>query len=169
MRCLDIGAREYRLDGFETLDIDPNIKGLDYVLDASQPLPFEDNSFDIVHASHIIEHISYTKIEQVLKEWIRILRPGGVLEIWTPNLLRIAQRFLNTETGNPAEWKRDPCEAFCVFIYPPGHVAAYTERYLKQVLKKLGIKNIRRMTEEEDRHAKPPSYVWRNLGIRGIK
>jgi SAM-dependent methyltransferase len=47
------------------------------------PIPFEDDTFDMVIASHIIEHlkdgISFAK------ELIRVLKPGGILYIEAPS------------------------------------------------------------------------------------
>jgi len=43
--------------------------------DASQPLPFDDASFDAVTCIDAINHL-YNRLE-VLSEWYRVLRPGG--------------------------------------------------------------------------------------------
>jgi methionine biosynthesis protein MetW len=52
--------------------------------DLNQRFPFEDESFDVVLASEIIEHISNT--DNFLKEIHRVLRMGGYTVISTPNL-----------------------------------------------------------------------------------
>jgi len=52
--------------------------------DLNQRLPFEDESFDVIIASHVIEHLSNTDI--VLEEVYRILKMGGYLVIATSNL-----------------------------------------------------------------------------------
>ena len=49
------------------------------------PLKFKDNSFDLVYASHILEHFNKIKVLKVLKEWVRVLKPGGVLRISVPS------------------------------------------------------------------------------------
>ena len=53
------------------------------IMDISQTLEFEENFFDVIFASEVIEHISYT--EGFLKETKRILKPGGILYLSTPN------------------------------------------------------------------------------------
>lgn len=45
------------------------------VIDASQPLPFEDNTFDAITCIDAINHV-YSRLE-MLREWYRVLRPGG--------------------------------------------------------------------------------------------
>lgn len=47
-------------------------------------IPYEDNRFDIVLASHVIEHLSDTDI--FVREAFRVLKPGGYFLVATPNL-----------------------------------------------------------------------------------
>lgn len=55
-----------------------------------QKLPqFRSNSVDLVYASHTLEHISHLETNDVLKEWHRILRRGGVLRISVPDFDRL--------------------------------------------------------------------------------
>ena len=45
-------------------------------------LSFIDNSFDRVIAAHVLEHLY--KPHEVLQEWVRVLKPGGVLTLILP-------------------------------------------------------------------------------------
>lgn len=45
-------------------------------------LSFEDNYFDRVISSHVLEHIQQPHI--VIREWMRVLKPGGVLSLALP-------------------------------------------------------------------------------------
>lgn len=58
-------------------------RGLPAVLSDGVRLPFPDRSFDVVTAWHVIEHVG--DVRQTLAEWFRVLRPGGVLAIETPD------------------------------------------------------------------------------------
>lgn len=49
------------------------------------PLDYSDNSVDEVRASHILEHFPRGQVEAVVKEWVRVLKPGGYLKIAVPN------------------------------------------------------------------------------------
>ena len=53
---------------------------------APDPLPFLDASVDFVHCSHLVEHLSPDDVHALLREWDRVLRPGGVLVISAPLL-----------------------------------------------------------------------------------
>lgn len=47
-------------------------------------LPFSEASFDIIHSSHVIEHLSPETLYNTLKEIDRCLKPGGYLILSAP-------------------------------------------------------------------------------------
>jgi len=87
---LDVGCREgtqsriFRELGYEvtSIDVEKVWEGCQ-VVDCNRPLPFEDNTFDVVWSSEVIEHL----IDPVAaaSEMRRVLRPGGALVLTTPN------------------------------------------------------------------------------------
>lgn len=52
--------------------------------DLNKVLPLKDNSYDVVHANQVIEHI--IKVDLFIAEIYRILKPGGYAIISTENL-----------------------------------------------------------------------------------
>ena len=60
-----------------------------------------DGTFNLVYASHILEHTAWIRPAEILTEWVRVLKPGGVLEIWVPDGLRIAEAFVGAERLEP--------------------------------------------------------------------
>lgn len=185
-RYLEIGPGPKRLEGFETFNITggPNV---DYVGDATRGLPFEDNSFDLLYASHILEHVAWYKTDEVLREWVRVLKPGGSLEIWVPNGLKIAKAFVDAETTGAKTfhednwWRfneqKDPTKwmAGRIFSYGDGsgrqhhfnwHLAFFSERYLKQLLTNAGLTDV--IIQPRDK-VRGFDHGWINLGVRGTK
>lgn len=58
-------------------------------------IPFNDNSFELVYHSHVLEHFSKTDGEKLLLECFRVLKPAGVLRISVPNLENIVREYLS--------------------------------------------------------------------------
>ncbi|QGY39521.1 methyltransferase domain-containing protein [Pseudodesulfovibrio cashew] len=65
--------------------------------DLNQPLELPDSSFDVVICREVIEHVE--SVPHVLREFNRILKPGGTLVLTFPNRLQIRSRFLHLFSG----------------------------------------------------------------------
>lgn len=70
-----------------------------------QKLPFEDDTFEYVYASHILEHID--DVAEVVYEIHRVLKPGGILEIRTP------YKFSSLDIGHRHFFVLYSFDAFC--------------------------------------------------------
>lgn len=91
---LEIGSGTRPTPGYEHADINPDLPHLEYVcpMDA---IPVEDNTFEEVRTVHVIEHVPVATAKKALREWLRILQPGGMAHIDTPNIRRNANLYLN--------------------------------------------------------------------------
>lgn len=92
MKKLNLGAGTTVIEGFEPRD---GANG-----DALFPLPDADGSVDEIRASHVLEHFPYGQAQQILADWARALKPGGVLKIAVPDFQAIAQSFIDGEEMN---------------------------------------------------------------------
>lgn len=93
-RQLHIGG-EGRFPGWENFNIQPG-DAVDHVGDALDLSRFEDNTFKIVYASHVLEHFDHaSEADIVLGEWFRVLAPGGKVCIGVPDLDVLIPRFLD--------------------------------------------------------------------------
>ena len=61
--------------------------GYEFKVVADETLPFGPSSFDIVVSNHVIEHVEDQ--QKHVDEIIKVLRPGGLLYLATPNRLWI--------------------------------------------------------------------------------
>jgi SAM-dependent methyltransferase len=69
------------------------------VTDSQRVIPFEDDSFDVVYANQVFEHVRF--LDQMLSECARVLRPGGTLLANFP----LATMPIETHIGVPfAHW-----------------------------------------------------------------
>jgi len=87
----------WRNFGLDWIHIDGgDYRHLDYnsLTDLSQ---FEDNTIDLIYASHVIEYFDRQEVEGLLKEWKRVLKPNGILRLAVPNFEMIAKLYCNGE------------------------------------------------------------------------
>lgn len=71
-----------------------------YVQASAQNIPISSQSFDLIVSLHVIEHLPDPK--QFVMEAHRVLRPGGILLIATPNPESLGSRLLKEEWSG---WK----------------------------------------------------------------
>lgn len=101
-RKLHIGGRQ-RVNGWEILDVYPG-PHVDHVCDAKSLAVFPDGCFDVIYASHVLEHFDYYKdLTDVLKEWRKKLKPGGRLMLSVPDLDMLCARFADKARYNASD------------------------------------------------------------------
>lgn len=62
-------------------------------LDLAEPLPFEAGCVDWVYAEHLVEHLPVPVTIGWLREVRRVLAPGGLLRLTTPDLRRYVEGY----------------------------------------------------------------------------
>lgn len=64
-------------------------KGLNASVGSALKIPFKDNSFDVVHCSHVMQIFNNSDAQTFVKEASRVCKPGGLLVVstlnWFPN------------------------------------------------------------------------------------
>ncbi len=156
--CLDLPAGSgvniegIRAAGFEPVaaDIFPReaaSKGVPAVLvDFTEPLPFADSTFAAVLCSEGIEHCS--RQLDLLREFHRILKPGGALLITTPNILNLrarlawllaGHRYFKGEPVNEATYLRGFSQEGRPYI---GHVFLASYYVLRFMLRMVGFERL---------------------------
>lgn len=64
-------------------------------INVCKALPFDDNRFDAVFHAHMLEHLEPETGERVMRECVRVLRPGGLLRVSVPDFERYARGYLD--------------------------------------------------------------------------
>lgn len=101
----------------------------------TQPLPFSDESIDVITAFEVIEHLSNPL--NMLRDALRVLRRRGLLIIETPNAMGCASRFIADQlkliiiTGKRS--LKDP-------LIEAREARGFTPQSLRSVLLNLGFK-----------------------------
>jgi ubiquinone/menaquinone biosynthesis C-methylase UbiE len=141
----------------------------DIVCDIRKLSIFADNYSDEIMAIHVVEHFWRWEIMEVIKEWIRVLKPGGKLILECPNLLSACQELVN-DPINSAKPDKAGQKSMWVFFGDPSwkdplmiHKWGYTPQSLAQLMHECGLKDIKQ--EKAQFKLREP----RDMRITGIK
>lgn len=151
---LQIGCGPYPLEGWLNTDLLTNYrKESPFFLDAGKPFPIPDASFDYVYSEHLFEHLTFLQANNMLKECYRILKPGGIIRIATPNLKFLVDLYDHPEKSiNKAYLEHDaersgmpfgPAYTISRFHTSWGHQIIYDPETLTHFLESVGFSNVR--------------------------
>lgn len=137
--------------GWINLDIKDH-EGVTIVADASEHIPFESNTFDEIHCVHVLEHVTRDKYKPMLQEMYRVLEPGGVLYVETPDfrgtIARLQEAFEHSDTNAIHVWTTS--------VYGKNerkgmaHHWGFYEGMLRREFRHQGFKDVIRLTETDE-------------------
>lgn len=148
---LNLGCGDKILPGYVNVDAASSRAGHkpDVLCDLRRLATFEDDTADEILAVHVIEHFWRWEVVAVLREWIRVLKPGAALILECPNLQSACEEFLrdpDTGSGPGPEGQR----TMWVFYGDPRwqdplmvHRWGYTPRSLAKVMEQAGLVDMR--------------------------
>jgi predicted SAM-dependent methyltransferase len=134
---LNLGAGNSPLGGYQNIDLKQGT--------SAYPLNYPDNSVQEIRASHLLEHFPRGQVADVLKEWVRVLKPGGELKIAVPDFDFIVKEYSNGHRHDPL------IEAYLFGGQVDAddyHKAFFNEDKLKRLLESAGLGNIERWQSE---------------------
>lgn len=107
---------------------------------------FKANFADLIYTSHTLEHVPIPQLKEVLLEWRRVLKKGGVLRIGVPNFDTILSIYKDNNNSIDAIWRplmggQDYLQNF--------HFAVFNKNYLEKLLKECGFEVIREWNPNE--------------------
>jgi len=103
---LNLGIQNWKKAGWETLDHHKRVSIFSLRYQAWD-MPYPDNYFEQVFTSHMVEHIPSRKIEQTIVEINRVMKPGGILRILTPDLRKLATAYVNNDSQTMQKYVSD--------------------------------------------------------------
>lgn len=78
------GNNDAKIPGFLTVDL-REVPDTDIVSNVRDLRMFKDGTVDEIYASNVLEHFPHTDTVDVLKEWRRVLKKGGLLRVSVPD------------------------------------------------------------------------------------
>src|SRR5208283_2288415 len=154
MMKLNLGCGDQKLEGYINCDL--HQEDADMKFDASK-LPFDDNSVDEIAAYHLIEHFNFRQAFDVLREWRRVLKPGGKIILETPDFYNSCKIFVESND----QTKVLLYNHFFAWAWLPGqiHYFLYTEQQLAGTLRECGFENMMRVSPDSI-YARSPPPLW---------
>jgi predicted SAM-dependent methyltransferase/glycosyltransferase involved in cell wall biosynthesis len=139
---LHLGCGTKKFPGFVNIDLDT--PGADMHLDLTKPLPWEQGSVKGIYSEHFIEHITQAQGIRLLMECRRVLQPGGVVRIATPDLTEIVDHYKDDYVhpdwiNFDMDWTANRCERMNIALRWWGHQWVYDEEELMRIGKLVGL------------------------------
>lgn len=136
---LNLGCGAVQLDGYHNLDIKTGVH--------VYPLRLGDGVADEVRASHVLEHFPHGQVADVVKEWARVLKPGGRLKIAVPDFDFIVKAYSNGHRNDAR------LEHYLFGGQVDGddyHKSFFNEQKLKKLLEDAGLQDVKRWESDAD-------------------
>lgn len=134
-----LGCGPLSFPGFINIDAIP-LAHIHHVANVERLPMLADASADLVYCSHCLEHISHLHVPEVLREWRRPLKSGGMLRLSVPDFDKILHIYADNEH------RMAPIESVLLggqdyaFNF---HKSAYNKEHLIQLLTEAGFTNVK--------------------------
>lgn len=169
---LNVGCGRHVLDGYTNVDVQrsPRASRDPEILAKATEIPLPDNCADELTAIHLFEHFYRWEASVALKEWHRLLKPGGKLILEMPNGIKCAKNLIRLGEGDDVKSINslamhglygDPSEEDPWM----GHKWAWWPRTLRPLLKQHGFTNI----EEKETQWHAIGRKLRDFRIEAVK
>jgi SAM-dependent methyltransferase len=151
VKRLNLGCGDKILEGYINVDVATSRGGRapDVICDLHRLESFESDSVEEILSVHVVEHFWRWEVVDVLKEWVRVLKPGGMMILECPNLISACQALLEDpdvaagpgQEGQRSMWVLygDPAWKDPLMVHRWG----YTPRSLAEVMHHAGLVNLR--------------------------
>lgn len=114
---LNLGCGPDRRPGWLNADLDLRA---DLYLHAGRRFPLPDNFLALIFTEHMLEHLSEAEAATCLWECHRVLQPGGILRLSTPDLAHVVADYLAPPAATVPQ--RRSAAAISPWKYPEGTV-----------------------------------------------
>lgn len=147
---IHLGCGKRYIPGFVHIDLDPH-PHIDHLRDVRDLSCIDSNVAELVYACQVLEYFDRVEVGDVLKEWRRVLKPGGTLRLSVPNFATLSKLYqagfsidyvLGSLYGRWAQGDR--------VVY---HRTTYDEPSLKKVLEANGFRDCELWDWRQTEHA----------------
>lgn len=159
MTKLHLGCGKRYIPGFLHVDLG-DFPHVDFRRNISDLSIFKDNSIELIYCSHSLEYFDRIQAENSLKEWFRVLQPGGTLRLAVPDFEALAKVY---EHYKNLDLIIGPLYGRIVIKTSEGEKVAYHKTCydfdsLRRLLEKCGYINVKRYEWRETEHKDYDDY-----------
>ena len=150
---LHLGCGKTYIPGFVHVDLN-EYPHIDVISDVRYLSMFDDDSVDLVYASHVLEHFGRHETESILQEWYRVLKSGGVLRVAVPDFEAVIKAYHRWHDMNLIMGLLYGGQDYPLNF----HHVGFDYKYLENMLKRVGFKEVRRYDWQETIHRNIDDY-----------
>ncbi len=123
--------------GYTCLNMDEreNLAVVDIVGDIRDMTRFEDEEFDYLLASDILEHFPIVQTLTILDRWKKILKVGGILELRVPNFDAIIRHYNSNKNMRHVSWMLMGGQEYL----GNHHYVVFNEQWLKELCAEVNL------------------------------
>lgn len=152
MKKLHLGSGKVYIPGFTNVDIFTSCRADEYADVTS--LPYEKESFDLIYASHILEHVHRHMVVATLSHWRTILRTAGILRLAVPDFDAVVDYYRKTSNLDSVMGLLYGGQTY----HLNRHTVAFDAITLGRDLTRAGFKNARYWDWRTTEHAEFDDY-----------
>jgi predicted SAM-dependent methyltransferase len=150
---LHLGCGRKHIPGFVHVDIE-DYPHIDFRIPVNELSFARDNSVELIYASHVLEHFGRHEVDQVLREWFRVLRKGGILRLAVPDFEAVSHCYQQTGelsdlVGLVCGGQRNEYDF---------HKMVFDEKLLRERLRNVGFVAVSRYDWSRTEHAWMDDY-----------
>lgn len=155
---INLGSGHFKLKGWVNVDLDLPSRP-DVCADLSGGLPFQSGVARFMHTEDFLDQLTLEQARKFLAECHRILIPGGVLRVLTPDLGKMARMYLDDPDRLRELWREfvgiplvadTAGEVFNLGMRFAGHAFLYDTETFTRVLADSGFEARRVAYSESD-------------------
>jgi predicted SAM-dependent methyltransferase len=156
---LHLGCDKRFIPGFVHIDL-ADFPHIDHKHDIRSLPMIADGSVDLIYVCHALEYFDRVEVLDVLREWLRVLRPGGILRVAVPDfeaMTLVYQKYgdLGLVLGPLFGRWQIKSSSEPAFIY---HRTTYDFQSLQGVLESAGFGEVRRYNWRDTIHRDYDDY-----------
>jgi predicted SAM-dependent methyltransferase len=145
---LHLGCGRRHIPGYVHIDVVDH-PTVDHVSSIDNLSFLQDSSVELIYNCHVLEHFKRREVARVLREWYRVLAPGGLLRISVPDFAALCEVYTRSRNLGlvigPIFGRQD-------YLYNI-HYNMFDFETLKSQLEQAGFSEVRRYDWRQTEHA----------------